>query len=62
VITPLGKPASCLQQSLIIAPLMILFKVFYLITNSFIVSHFWEPFNIEFGIMCTFPPNMSTSM
>ncbi len=37
------------------APLMILFKVFYLVTNSFIASHFWEPFNIEFGITCTFP-------
>ncbi len=29
--------------------------VFYLVTNSFIASHFWESFNIKFEIMYTFP-------
>ncbi|MEM3215081.1 MAG: hypothetical protein QXH39_05555 [Conexivisphaerales archaeon] len=59
LITPLGKPASpAAKLASEFAPLMILFKVFYLVTNSFIVSHFWEPFNIEFGII---PANMSCS-
>ncbi len=50
-------PTSCLQQIVGIAPLMILFMLFYLATNSLIVPYFWKPFNIEFGIMYTFPPN-----